>query len=305
MSATLLEGVCIIRNHTELISNTETIYDQAVACLDEISDKLPGHIEIRHNMLSSLEEKGPIFIIFMSESERMNLFLSFVRKSLASMIAAVDGRVQFSEQTENTVKDICHNKVPITWQKRSYQSLKPLTLWIQDLGRRAVQLDLWAQDLSIPLVTWLPGLFEPQAFLAAIVQSAARNNSWKVEEVTISVEVTKKSPEDVSIHARDGAYVHGLFLEGARWDCNTSSLEDMKGRLLLSQLPVLLIKAVQRISSEGLDAYLCPVYKTQRRGGANIIFIAELPSLRHPVTRWALAGVAILAEVFSEDIAHL
>lgn len=34
----------------------------------------------------------------------------------------------------------------------------------------------------------------------------------------LQCDVTKKNREDFSIAPRDGAYVHGLFMEGARWD---------------------------------------------------------------------------------------
>ena len=38
-------------------------------------------------------------------------------------------------------------------------------------------------------------------------------------------QVTKKTPEEIGALARDGAYITGLFLEGATWDNRTSSLE--------------------------------------------------------------------------------
>jgi hypothetical protein len=39
------------------------------------------------------------------------------------------------------------------------------------------------------------------------------------------MQVTKKMPEEIGALARDGAYIFGLFLEGASWDSRTSSLE--------------------------------------------------------------------------------
>ena len=37
--------------------------------------------------------------------------------------------------------------------------------------------------------------------------------------------MTKKTPEEIGASARDGAYIFGLFLEGATWDSRTSNLE--------------------------------------------------------------------------------
>lgn len=39
--------------------------------------------------------------------------------------------------------------------------------------------------------------------------------------MTLAVDVTKKSKDDFSHPPREGAYVHGLFLEGAKWDSQT------------------------------------------------------------------------------------
>ena len=39
--------------------------------------------------------------------------------------------------------------------------------------------------------------------------------------MTLSVDVTKKGKDDFSHPPREGAYVHGLFLEGAKWDSQT------------------------------------------------------------------------------------
>ena len=48
-----------------------------------------------------------------------------------------------------------------------------------------------------------------------------RNTLTKSE----NIQVTKKIPEEIGALARDGAYIFGLFLEGASWDSRTSSLE--------------------------------------------------------------------------------
>ena len=40
----------------------------------------------------------------------------------------------------------------------------------------------------------------------------------------LSVDVTKKGKDDYSHPPREGAYVHGLYLEGAKWDSQTGGL---------------------------------------------------------------------------------
>lgn len=36
--------------------------------------------------------------------------------------------------------------------------------------------------------------------------------------MSLQCDVTKKNREDFSVPPREGAYVHGLYMEGARWD---------------------------------------------------------------------------------------
>ena len=39
-----------------------------------------------------------------------------------------------------------------------------------------------------------------------------------MDRMVLQVDVTKKAKEDFNSAPREGAYVHGLFMEGARWD---------------------------------------------------------------------------------------
>ena len=51
-------------------------------------------------------------------------------------------------------------------------------------------------------------------------------------------EVTKRTPEQIDVPSRDGAYVHGLTLEGARWDDKAGLLEDARPKELFCPMPV-------------------------------------------------------------------
>ena len=48
------------------------------------------------------------------------------------------------------------------------------------------------------------------------------------EQMILQTEVTKKEFEEITAPPRnnDGAYIHGLFLQGARWDKQTNQLRD-------------------------------------------------------------------------------
>ena len=82
------------------------------------------------------------------------------------------------------------------------------------------------------------GLFNPQSFLTAVMQTTARKNDWPLDKTVIVTEVTKRAPEQVEGPSRDGAFVHGLSLEGARWDEKAGALAESKHKELSSKLPV-------------------------------------------------------------------
>lgn len=90
------------------------------------------------------------------------------------------------------------------------------------------------------LVTGLlaAGLYNPQSFLTAVMQTTARRNDWPLDKTVLVTEVTKKLPEQLDSQSRDGAFVHGLTLEGARWDEKSGMLEESRPKELFCQMPV-------------------------------------------------------------------
>lgn len=48
----------------------------------------------------------------------------------------------------------------------------------------------------------------------AIMQSIARKNNCPLDKMALSVDVTKKTKDEYGHPPREGAYVHGLYIEG-------------------------------------------------------------------------------------------
>ena len=88
--------------------------------------------------------------------------------------------------------------------------------WYADLILRIKELEAWTADFGLPSSVWLPGFFNPQSFLTAIMQSTARKNELPLDKMSLVCEVTKKTKEEMNAPPREGAYIHGLFMEGAR-----------------------------------------------------------------------------------------
>jgi len=106
-------------------------------------------------------------------------------------------------------------KVPATWEKVAFVSMRPLSGWMDNLVQRIKQLQDWTIDLSMPRAVWVSGFFNPQSFLTAILQTQARKNEWALDQVVVSTEVTKKTKEEVEAASKEGSFIWGLSMEGA------------------------------------------------------------------------------------------
>ena len=63
----------------------------------------------------------------------------------------------------------------------------------------------------------------------------------------------------VDAASREGAYVHGLFLEGARWDDKAGALDDSRHKELSTRLPVRAVASLKfaPCSMGWLKMFLC------------------------------------------------
>lgn len=52
--------------------------------------------------------------------------------------------------------------------------------------------------------------------LTLSLQSTARKNELPLDKMSLACEVTKKQKEEMQAPPREGACIHGLFMEGAR-----------------------------------------------------------------------------------------
>ena len=262
--------------------------------LDDIVDKLPELFPMGELEERTIDERSPYVGVFLQECERMNSLLFELKRSLGELDMGLKGDLSITEAMEALQMALYDDRVPTSWGDKAYPSLRTLGPWLFNMLERQKQLEAWTADLATPKVTWLSGLFNPQAFLTAVMQVTARKNEWPLDKLGTVVEVSKKSAEEVEA-ARDGAYATGLFVEGARWDPQSGVLDDAIMKQLYPPLPLILIKAQTQGKDEARDVYQCPVYMTQDRG-PTFVFTAGLKTKANPI-KWVLAGVALLMDV--------
>ena len=200
-----------------------------------------------------------------------------------------------TSEMEKLMDALFLDKVPDSWTKRAYPSNFALGQWYPDLLQRTKELESWTGDFQLPNAVWLGGLFNPQSFLTAIMQTTARKNEWPLDKMVLTVDVTKKSREELGGAPREGAYCCGLYMEGARWDSQTGQIGESKLKELTPLLPVMFIKAIPIDRKETKNIYECPVYKTKSRG-PTFVWTFNLKTKEKP-SKWVLGGVCLLLQV--------
>jgi dynein heavy chain len=306
--------------------------------MEDLTNRLPENFEmittnIRAKPLLPDPSMGPYVVCALQECTRMNVLFTEIRRSLIELDKGLKGQVNMSEPMEDLVTAMKINEWPgrnpyakCVWEKYSWWSKKGLISQFADMLNRQAQMEVWSSDFATPISVWLPGLFNPMAYNTAITQVTARRTGNALDKMASEVHVTtmltpdKTKYEDLAEGKtpEDGMYVHGLFIEGARWPTGdeieetetvgwtttAGALTDSKLKELMPPMPVLYIKAVTVQSSwepsaVGYlrhldDIYEAPVYVTTMRG-PTYLFIATLKTLV-PTSRWVLTGTAVMLQ---------
>uniref|UniRef100_A0A803TIG4 Dynein axonemal heavy chain 17 n=1 Tax=Anolis carolinensis TaxID=28377 RepID=A0A803TIG4_ANOCA len=268
--------------------------EKVKSVLDEIMDRLPEPFNMVE-IMAKAAEKTPYVVVAFQECERMNILTTEMRRSLKELNLGLKGELTITTDMEDLSNALYYDNVPDSWTNRAYPSLLGLAAWYADLLLRIRELEAWTTDFALPTTVWLAGFFNPQSFLTAIMQSMARKNEWPLDRMCLSVEVTKKTREDMTAPPREGSYVHGLFMEGARWDTQTGVISDARLKELTPSMPVIFIKAIPVDRMDTKNMYECPVYKTRMRG-PTYVWTFNLKTKEKPA-KWILAGVALLLQV--------
>ena len=141
----------------------------------------------------------------------MNVLLAAMRRALAELDLGLKGDLTMTEPMERLMTALANDAVPGSWTLLAYPSLRPLSSWMVNLLARVAQLAEWTADLVVPKSVWLSGalalparhchgqgtsacvstaawragLFNPQSFLTAVMQTTARRNDWPLDKTVV------------------------------------------------------------------------------------------------------------------------
>ena len=274
------------------------------ATLEEFVEKIPEQF----NMFEMagrvpIEERTPYVNVVFQEASRFNRLLDAILTGLKEVRLGLKGELTVTPAMEAIENALFFDTVPPHWGVILGPSTKPLGAWFTDVLERVKFLEAWIGDFALPSTVWLGGLFNPQAFLTAISQQTARKNEWPLDKVVLTIDVTKKyNSGDFSSPPREGAYLYGLYMAGARWDTQTGLIQDARLKELCPPMPVIFCKAIPVDKQDLRGTYSCPTFKTVERGRAKeavavglcpgFVWYFNLKTKAHP-NKWTLAGCAM------------
>ena len=267
--------------------------------IEDIQNKIPEPYDILLMRKQFEDKMTPTTVVLVQEVERFNKLIIEMQTSLFNLSRALDGEIGMSSELDELAFSLINGFLPPGWRRLTPQTQKPLSAWMEFFTKRDNQYKAW-KDEGEPMVMWLSGLHIPESYLTALVQQTCREKGWALDRSTLYTKVTKhKVPGDVKKHAKRGKYIHGLYLEGARWDHERMCLYKQKPKELVFEMPVLKIVPEEANKIRLKGTLKTPVYVTQDRRnakGTGLVFEADLRTTDHP-SHWVLQGVALVLNI--------
>jgi len=322
LTAAINEGLAILGNSVSLMSSFKAGAAGGGDDDDAPKDRTPEQIysEIAENIYSKMPEivdigavmrKYPVKYdqclntVLLNELLKFNKLLAKLRDTTSSLQKAVKGLVIFSPELEELASCCLTNTIPSSWKGVSYPSLKPLMSYVGDFLLRMKFCDDWIKQ-GAPNVFWFSAYFFQQAFLTGVLQNYARAGKLAIDKLMWNFKVLKVANDNPEPPEK-GAYINGLYVQGARWDDDEMVVADSFPKVLWSTMPVLWLtpNEIENDEHDYARMYGCPVYKCSDRQGvlstsghsSNFImymFLACAP--QHNEDFWTKRGVAMISQ---------
>lgn len=177
-------------------------------------------VKQRINKLNKAEKDSPLNVVLVQEIQRYNILLAVMISTLEQLEKGIKGFVVISPDLEVMMSSLSQNIVPTRWSF-AYLSQKSLANWFIDLNERYGFFEKWANKVHMPpFVHWISAYTYPTGFTTGLLQKFARKDdkSPPIDKLDFDFIPTPRPEADITDHPPVGAYIKGLFLEGAKWN---------------------------------------------------------------------------------------
>merc|ERR1719284_1098399 len=300
-------------------SMDEIVKDQALDLLGKMPDDFVE--ETFRAQIQKLKgppgssDKGflaPLNIFLFQELQRLQNIIRIVRTNLKNLAMAIDGTVVMTQDLLEDLNSVFDARVPSKWTHDPSGAeiswiLPNIGGWFTGLLERQTQLSTWLDSgRGVMKAYWLTGFTNPQGFLTGMRQEVTRQHQkdqWALDDVVNHTDVLPFDLERVKEVPEEGQNIHGLFMEGGRWNraASEQKLDESEPKKLFVPLPVIFVTAVQarerkKASEYGpFGPYDAAVYKYPKRNDRYLIF-RMLMKTDQPPSHWKLRGVCIVAQ---------
>lgn len=137
--------------------------------------------------------------------------------------------------------------------------------------------------------------------MTAALQTYARKTRTPIDALRFRTAVGEVYGDGVEGPPDDGVNLHGLYLQGAKWDFGKRGVADSEPGIPIVRFPVVWLEPVSVSEPIAPGCYACPLYKTSTRRGelsttghsTNFVLPLHVPSDR-PAEYWVRRGAALL-----------
>lgn len=210
-----------------------------------------------------MDQRDPLARYFTREATRGSKLLNKVRKNIQEIMDICEGKAKQTNESRKLCDELTKQQVPKTWAQYKFSPHFSVTQWILDFASRVSQLSrIKAGDMEHHQI-WLGGLFQPEAWITATHQAAARKYNMSLEDLELELQFG---------NAADGFKVKGLRLYGASpvGEDTIKLSSEIETEIEVSSIIWKPCTAVQKKSC------VLPVYRNSARD--DLLFTAKLNS---------------------------
>jgi len=296
----LLGSILLMRPGTSGVG-VHTGEDEVLKIAEDVLEKeaIPELIDMEGVRFRLRSESSPLNYVLNQEAHKYNSLIHTVTTSLIDLVKCLKGEIVMTNNMEDIYNSIYDNKVPQAWLY-AYPSLKAFGIWLRDFKDRVIFFSQWVKQ-GVPSLYTLSAFTSPLSFTTALMHKYAKKK--KIPNIAdIEFQYEFLSERGAITSPEDGAYIKGMYIEGAYFEETRKLLLDPLPMKFAHSMPVVHFKPrLKKGSSKEKErdpysnVYYCPCYYYPDRGDENAyLFSIPLDCGDRTAAIWMKRGTALL-----------